>query len=144
MNKWTRRGLLTTGLVVGGGLVVGIAVRPGNRLGALSAHVAGDEETLLNTWVKLGADNSITVIVPHSEMGQGVGTALSQMLADELDADWNLVSFEEALAIEDFANHSMGRGILLAGVDLPDCQEVERASIRKILSFWVGYYFLTL
>jgi len=120
VNKWTRRGLLTTGLVVGGGLVVGIAVRPGNRLGALSAHVAGDEETLLNTWVKLGADNSITVIVPHSEMGQGVGTALSQMLADELDADWNLVSFEEALAIEDFANHSMGRGILLAGVDLPD------------------------
>ena len=120
MNKWTRRGLLTTGLVVGGGLAVGIAIRPGNRLGTLSTHVAGAGETLVNTWVKLGADNTTTVIVPHSEMGQGVGTALSQMLADELDADWDLVRFEEAPAIADFANHSMGRGMLLAGADIPD------------------------
>ena len=97
MNKWTRRGLLTTGLVVGGGLAVGIAIRPGNRLPELAKLVADDNETLLNTWVKLGADNAVTVIVPHSEMGQGVGTALAQMLADELDADWNQVRFEEAI-----------------------------------------------
>ena len=120
MNKWTRRGLLTTGLVVGGGLAVGIAIRPGNRLPGLAKHVASDHETLLHTWVKLGTDDSITVIVPHSEMGQGAGTALAQMLADELDADWNQVRFEEAPAIGDFANHSMGRGMLLAGVELPD------------------------
>ena len=120
MNKWTRRGLLTTGLVVGGGLALGIAVRPGNRLPGLSPHVAGDGETLLHTWMKLGSDNTVTVIVPHSEMGQGAGTALAQMLADELDADWNLVQFEEAPAIEDFANHSLGRGMLLAGVQPPD------------------------
>ena len=120
MNKWTRRGLLTTGLIVGGGLAVGIAVRPGNRLPGLSQHVAGDDETLLHTWMKLGNDNSVTVIVPHSEMGQGAGTALAQMLADELDADWNLVRFEEAPAIADFANHSLGQGMLMAGADLPD------------------------
>ncbi len=120
MNKWTRRGLLTTGLVAGGGLAIGIALRPGNRLPGLAPHVAGDGETLLHTWLKLGSDNTVTVIVPHSEMGQGVGTALAQMLADELDADWNLVRFEEAPAIEDFANHSLGRGMLLANVELPD------------------------
>ena len=120
MNKWTRRGLLTTGLVVGGGLAVGIAIRPGNRLPGLAEHVAGDGETLLHTWMKLDTDNKVTVIVPHSEMGQGAGTALSQMLADELDADWNLVRFEEAPAVEDFANHSLGRAMLMAGVDLPD------------------------
>lgn len=120
MNKWTRRGLLTTGLVVGGGLAVGIAIRPGNRLPGLAKQVADENETLLHTWMKLGNDNTVTVIVPHSEMGQGVGTALTQMLADELDADWRQVKFEEAPAIEDFANHSMGRGMLLAGVDIPD------------------------
>ena len=119
MNKWTRRGLLTTGLVVGGGLAVGIALRPGNRLPGLAEHVAGDGETLLNTWMKLGTDNTVTVIVPHSEMGQGAGTALTQMLADELDADWSMVKFEEAPAIEDFANHSLGRGMLAPG-DLPE------------------------
>ena len=120
MNKWTRRGLLTTGLVVGGGLAVGITLRPGNRLPELSKLVAGDDETLLNIWVKLGADNTTTVIVPHSEMGQGAGTALAQMLADELDADWNLVRFEEAPPVANFANHSLGRGMLLAGVEVPD------------------------
>lgn len=119
MNKWTRRGLLTTGLVVGGGLAVGIALRPGNRLPELAKHVAGEDETLLNTWLKLDTENNVTVIVPHSEMGQGVGTALTQMLADELDADWDLVKFEEAPAIEAFANHSMGRGMLAPG-DLPE------------------------
>ena len=120
MNKWTRRGLLTTGLVAGGGLALGIALRPGNRLPGLAQHVAGDGETLLHTWMKLDKDNAVTVIVPHSEMGQGAGTALSQMLADELDADWKQVNFEEAPALEDFANHSLGRGMLLAGVELPD------------------------
>lgn len=53
-------------------------------------------------------------------MGQGAGTALSQMLADEMDADWSLVQFEEAPALGGFANHSMGRGMLLTGVELPD------------------------
>ena len=120
MNKWTRRGLLTTGLVAGGGLALGIALRPGNRLPGLAQHVAGDGETLLHTWMKLDKDNAVTVIVPHSEMGQGAGTALSQMLADELDADWKQVKFEEAPALQDFANHSLGRGMLLAGVELPD------------------------
>ncbi|MCR9278582.1 MAG: molybdopterin-dependent oxidoreductase [Pseudomonadaceae bacterium] len=119
MNKWTRRGLLTTGVIFGGGLVLGIAIRPGNRTPGLAPLVTDDGETLVHTWVKLDTDNRITVIVPHSEMGQGVGTALSQMLADELDADWNLVSFEEAPAIEEFANHSLGQGFLLPGVELP-------------------------
>lgn len=119
MNKWTRRGLLTTGVVLGGGLIIGIALRPGNRAKELAPLITGDGETLVNTWVKLGADNRITVIVPHSEMGQGAGTALSQMLADELDADWSLVDFEEAPAISEFANHPLGQGVLMAGVELP-------------------------
>ncbi len=119
MNKWTRRGLLTTGVILGGGLIFGIAIRPGNRTPGLAPLVTDDGETLVHTWVKLDTDNKITVIVPHSEMGQGVGTALSQMLADELDADWSLVSFEEAPAIDEFANYPLGQGALLAGVELP-------------------------
>ena len=120
MGKWTRRGFLTTGALLGGGMAIGIALRPGNRASSLGQHVAGDEETLVHTWVKLGADNTVTVIVPHAEMGQGVGTALTQMLADELEADWDLVRFEYAPAIEDFANHPLGQAILLGGVELPE------------------------
>jgi isoquinoline 1-oxidoreductase beta subunit len=120
MKKWTRRAFLTTGALVGGGIIVGVAIRPGNRALKLSQYVANDDETLVHTWVKLDSNNIVTAIVPHAEMGQGVGTALTQMLADELDADWNLVKFEEAPAIGEFANYPLGKGILLAGVDMPE------------------------
>ena len=32
MGKWTRRAFITTGLVAGGGVVVGISMRPGNQV----------------------------------------------------------------------------------------------------------------
>ena len=120
MGKWTRRGFITAGVIAGGGLIVGVAIRPGNRAGDFSSYVKGDDETLLHTWVKLDSNNVVTAIVPHSEMGQGVGTALAQMLADELDADWDLVKFEEAPAISAFANYPMGKAMLMGGVDMPD------------------------
>ena len=120
MNKWTRRSFLAAGAVVGGGLVVGVAIRPGSRSRELAPHVAKDGETVVHTWVKLDANNVVTAIVPHAEMGQGAGTALTQMLADELDADWSLVRFEEAPAISEFANYPLGRGLLLGGADIPE------------------------
>ncbi|HEY5622867.1 MAG TPA: molybdopterin cofactor-binding domain-containing protein [Gammaproteobacteria bacterium] len=44
-----------------------------------------------NIWVTIGTDNRITIEYPGTEMGQGTSTALPLVLADELDADWNLV-----------------------------------------------------
>ena len=120
VGKWTRRGFISAGVIAGGGLVVGVAIRPGNRASQLAKHVTADGETLLHTWVKLDSNNVVTAIVPHSEMGQGAGTALAQMLADELNADWNLIRFEEAPALGEFANHPLTKGMLLADVDMPD------------------------
>ncbi len=119
LGKWSRRGLITAGVVTGGALVVGIAIRPGHRAPRLRDVVAGPDEALLNLWVKIGPDNRTTAIVPHAEMGQGVHTALAQMLADELDADWNLVDVEEAPAHEEYANHSLAKGFLFGDADIP-------------------------
>ena len=69
MGKWTRRGFIVAGAGVGGALVVGVVLRPGNRLPELSPMVTVDGETLINSFVKVGADNRVTVIVPHAEMG---------------------------------------------------------------------------
>ena len=96
MGKWTRRSFIAVGTLAGGGLVVGVVLRPGNRLPDLAPLVTGEGEQLLNAFVKVGTDNRVTAIVPHAEMGQGVHTALAQMLADEMDADWSLVSVLEA------------------------------------------------
>ena len=99
LAKWSRRGFIGAGVLAGGGLLIGIGVRPGNPIGSLASKVAtGDGEQLVNSWVKIDTDNIITAIVPHCEMGQGAHSVLAQMLADELDADWNNVRVMQAPA----------------------------------------------
>ncbi len=119
-GKWTRRGLLITGgVLAGGGLVIGVAVRPGHRSPRLRPLVADDDEALLNVWVKITPDNTVVAIVPHAEMGQGVHSALAQMLADEMDADWDSVKVMEAPAHEEYANYALVRGLALGEADVP-------------------------
>ena len=119
MGKWTRRGFIASGVVAGGALVVGVAVRPGHRTPKLAPLVTVDGEHLVQAWVKIGTDNIVTVIVPHSEMGQGAQSALAQMLADELDARWEDVRVLEAPAHDDYANHALVKGFLLGGMRIP-------------------------
>jgi isoquinoline 1-oxidoreductase beta subunit len=49
-----------------------------------------------NAWVRIAADNRVTLILGKSEMGQGVMTALPMILAEELCVDWKSVSVEQA------------------------------------------------
>jgi isoquinoline 1-oxidoreductase beta subunit len=51
-----------------------------------------------NVFLKIGADDSVTIISKHFEMGQGVTTGLATLIADELEADWSKVRFEFAPA----------------------------------------------
>lgn len=120
MGKWTRRGVITAGVVAGGALVVGVAIRPGNRARKLSPLVAEGDEMLVSAWLKIDPGNHVTAIIPHSEMGQGAQTALTQMIADELDARWEDVSFMEAPAHDEYANYMLGKGFLLGPAKVPD------------------------
>jgi len=120
MGKWTRRGVITAGVVAGGALVVGVAIRPGNRAQKLAPLVTEGNETLVSAWVKIDPSNHVTAIIPHSEMGQGAQTALTQMLADELDARWDDVSFIEAPAHDEYANYMLGKGFLLGPAEVPE------------------------
>lgn len=120
MGKWTRRAFLSAGALAGGGILIGVAIRPGNRAADLKDMVAGDGETLVHAFVKIDNDNVVTAIVPHSEMGQGAQTALAQMLAEELDADWDLVRVMEAPAAPEYANYTVGRGYSFKDLNLPD------------------------
>ena len=57
-----------------------------------------------NAYLRVGTDNRVTVIVGLSEMGQGVHTAIPQIVAEELDADWSRVRVEQAPADEAYTN----------------------------------------
>lgn len=118
-KKLTRRNfLIGSGAVVGGGLILGYAVLP-NQLKDIAAAHKGPG-TVLSGWIKITPDNRVAVMVPHAEMGQGVHTALPMMAADELDADWDTVSMEQAPALPEFANEPLGEGFILGGKSLPD------------------------
>ena len=120
MGKWTKRAFLGAGVVAGGGLIVGVAMRPGNVARGIAAGLTAEGETLVHVYVKIGTDNVVTAMVPHAEMGQGAQTALAQMLADELDADWSLVRFAEAPAQKEYAMYTAGRGLLFKDINFPD------------------------
>jgi isoquinoline 1-oxidoreductase subunit beta len=115
----TRRAFIITGTVAGGGLLLGYALSPLSNLKRARSLGATGDEVLLTTWVKIAPDDTVTVIVPHSEMGQGVHTALPMMLAEELDADWSRVRMEQAPADRAFANGPLARGYLLGDYDIP-------------------------
>jgi len=119
VGKWTRRGFLASAGLIGGGLALGLTLAP-NRLKMHDPEGASDDETVLNTWVKITPDNRITVLIPHSEMGQGAGTGLAQMLAEEMEADWDRVGIVQAPVTDAYVNSDLGRGYIVGeGANIP-------------------------
>jgi len=79
---------LTIGFEWGG------AMRRAFAAGAAPAGVAFTP----NAFLRIGSDNSVTVIAKHVEMGQGAYTGIATVVAEELDADWARVRVESAPA----------------------------------------------
>src|SRR3546814_14809664 len=53
---------------------------------------------MLNAFIRIAPDNTVTVLSKHVEMGQGTYTGLSTIVAEELDADWKQIRAEGAQA----------------------------------------------
>lgn len=124
LAKWSRRAFIGAGVLTGGALVVGVAIRTGKPDAALRKLVAGgDGEVLINSFVKVGKDNIVTAVVPHAEMGQGAHTALAQMLADEMDADWQNVRIIESPTDLAYASKDIGREFLAPDLRVPKLLE---------------------
>ena len=125
MNKQIKQGSLDVSrrsFVKGaGGLTFAFALS-GALLGRIS-EVYAAEGAKLNAWVIIGHDDSITILCPTSEMGQGVLTALPLILAEELDADWSKVKCELAPSNPKLYGgvHKMfpGAQVTLASVSVP-------------------------
>jgi isoquinoline 1-oxidoreductase beta subunit len=99
----SRRNFLKTSAVVGGGLVVSFFVPTGLRRFAYAqeppaASAALTELPDANAFLRIGSDESVTVLLAHSEMGQGIWTTLPMLVNEELDADWSRFRIEHAPA----------------------------------------------
>ena len=114
----SRRGFLRAGVLAGGGLLLGVHVpwlRPAAAQDADPADPAnpgGPADPAApfapNAFVRVAADGQVTVIVNHSEMGQGIYTGLAMIVAEELDADWARVRVEPAPVHPDYNHTAFG------------------------------------
>ena len=91
------------------GLVIGFLVAPKGRL--LAFQAAGEAAKPLpspNAFLRIGEDDTVTVLLAHSEMGQGIWTTLPMMIAEELECDWGKIRVEHAPAAPAYAHTGWG------------------------------------
>ncbi len=89
------------------GLVIGFTVAPRMGLSALQTPAAKPLPDP-NAFLRIGSDESVTVLLAHSEMGQGIWTTLPMLVAEELGCDWSKVRVEHAPAAPAYAHTVMG------------------------------------
>jgi isoquinoline 1-oxidoreductase subunit beta len=100
-----RREFLKKSASGGAGLVIGFYL-PG-RYEALAGTPPKDP-TAINAWVQIASDDTVKLLIDKSEMGQGISTALTMILADELDLDWKRIKTEFAPAAPQYFNPVYG------------------------------------
>ena len=95
-----RRDFIVKTAATGGGLMVGL------RLYGCATTGGGESlvSTEINAWVAVRSDDTVVVRIARSEMGQGTLTGLAQLVAEELDCDWNKVTTEHVLPGQNLAN----------------------------------------
>ncbi len=105
----TRR-TFVKGILAGSGLTLFLVSTPeGHRvLGAAEIKEADPQNVTLNAWIGITSDDTVTITIGQSEMGQGVYTSIPMIVADELEADWKTVRFRAAPAADEYKNPVWG------------------------------------
>lgn len=122
----SRRDFMRISGLAGGGLVLSVAL----PLPACLCD-AGDKQgapVVPKAFVRIGRDDSVTIIVNHSEMGEGVYTSLPMLVAEELEADWSRIKVEPA-TVDPVYNHT-AFGMQITGGSTSVLSEYDR--LRKV------------
>ena len=112
----SRRTFIKAGALVVGGLVIAFTIPHAKRflMPGSAADVAPDAAKdagklpTPNAFLRIGTDNTITVMLAHSEMGQSIWTTLPMLIAEELDADWSKIKVEHASAAPEYGHTAYG------------------------------------
>src|SRR6266404_4443713 len=107
LTRPSRREFLETSARISGGLVVGFVLPGISRFAAVQGLQAGGRFAP-NAFVRVGSDDSVTILLAHSEMGQGIWTSLPMLIAEELDADWSKIKVAHAKAAPAYAHTESG------------------------------------
>ena len=99
-HQINRRQFMVTTSVVGGAFVLGFVLPSRQVKAATIAEKPWNSPTTggteVNAWLIIGTDDSVTIRVAQSEMGEGVFTSMPMLVAEELECDWTKVRAEYA------------------------------------------------
>jgi isoquinoline 1-oxidoreductase beta subunit len=90
-----RRAFLRVTAIAGGGMLVATYLDPVTRVFA-QGQQAPPVGFVPNAFVKITADNVVTIIAKNPEIGQGIKTSLPMLIAEELEVPWDTVRIEQA------------------------------------------------
>ena len=113
MSKSTdmsRRQFIKAGALLGGGLVLACHL----PFGRSAAQAAQSGDFAPNAFLRISKDESITIIVNKSEMGQGIYTSLPMLVAEELCCDWKKVRFLPSPVAPEY-NHAQFGPLMITG-----------------------------
>ncbi|WP_176590115.1 molybdopterin cofactor-binding domain-containing protein [Sphingobium sp. EM0848] len=109
-GQQTEKGLNRRTLLIGGGAAAGLLLAWGVWPRSYRPNLnTAPGETAFNAFLKIDKAGQVIVIVPQTEMGQGISTLLPQILADELGADWRTVGVQSAPVGPLYANTLLAR-----------------------------------
>ena len=104
----TRRSFLKAGAAAGGGLLISLYVPSwASAKARAKAKAQATAPFAPNIWLRIGTDDSVTIIQNQLELGQGVTTSMPMLVAEELDCDWNKIRLEWAPADLAYGNPAM-------------------------------------
>lgn len=110
-RRVSRRAFLKATGLAGGGLMLAIGL-PADRLRGGRQAYAQQAPTATPiapaAFVRIGSDDSVTVLINKLEFGQGVFTSMAMLVAEDLDCDWNKVRAQHAPAAQVYAHPSFG------------------------------------
>jgi isoquinoline 1-oxidoreductase beta subunit len=103
-----RREFLRQAALSAAGLVIAFHVPSGRGRARAAEATKSSPLPSANAFLHIDADDTVTVLLAHSEMGQGIWTSLPMLIAEELDADWSRMRVEHAPAAPVYAHTAYG------------------------------------
>ena len=119
----SRRNFLKSGAVISGGLLVAFTIPLAGKMVRAAGSPPADP-LIPNAFLHISPDNTVTVVLSHVEMGQGIWTTLPMLLADELDVDITKVQVVHG-GVDAALNHTM-YGIQVTGGSTSTWSEFDR------------------
>jgi isoquinoline 1-oxidoreductase beta subunit len=119
-SDYSRRQVLVAGATLSGGMALGLFIPGAARAAVPELEARGWGEDApnpeeINAWVVIEPDDSVTLRCPMAEMGQGTGSGLPLLLAEELECKWDNVKVEFASVNRNIREKTLYGDMVAAG-----------------------------